>query len=176
MKITKTSIIFLLITLVPVFYAYNYFGGSRLNKDQVIEQVMHYAMSDITKRCQKDFGYSDADIAILEKELKRYLILAIVANNDSDGFGMYSKDVDNLWHSFILFTKNYSSFCDKYRGKFIHHNPRTDEMQTVKQRAEARQNLCNFIKMYEEIFEEEIHPVWVLDICENLEPTENIIV
>lgn len=81
---------------------------------------------------------------------------------------MCSKDVDNLWHSFILFTIHYASFCDTYNGKFIHHIPETDEHKTPQQLAEDRENFCAFIKRYEDTFKEEIHPVWLLDMCENV--------
>ena len=133
------------------------------SNNQVIEQVMAYSMADIIKRCQKDNGYTDKDMVILEKELKRYLILAIL---DAGKFGMYSKDVDNLWHSFILFTKNYSDFCNTYSKKFIHHVPKIDSLETPEQATQNRKNFSHFIKKYEEIFTEEIHPIWLIDIGE----------
>lgn len=34
-----------------------------------------------------------------------------------------SKEIDEMWHDFILFTKDYSEFCITYFGKFIHHYP-----------------------------------------------------
>jgi hypothetical protein len=32
-------------------------------------------------------------------------------------------DVDEGWHNFILFTKDYAEFCTRYFGHFIHHEP-----------------------------------------------------
>ncbi len=33
-------------------------------------------------------------------------------------------DIDNMWHSFLIFTKDYHAFCDNYlRGHFFHHEP-----------------------------------------------------
>jgi len=34
-----------------------------------------------------------------------------------------SKDIDEIWHNFILFTKDYQFFCDNYLQQFIHHIP-----------------------------------------------------
>ncbi|MEL7020620.1 MAG: hypothetical protein AAGK47_03355 [Bacteroidota bacterium] len=31
--------------------------------------------------------------------------------------------VDEMWHSFILYTEYYVSFCEKYLGEFKHHPP-----------------------------------------------------
>ncbi len=163
MKIIKITAACLLITWI----CYSHYPFSYVCTDQVIGQIMGYPMPDVIKRCQKDYGYTDEDMIILEKEFKRYLILAVLAKNNSDGVGMYSKDVDNLWHSFILFTKDYSDFCSKYSGKFIHHLPETSETKTSEQMAETQKDFYKFIKKYEETFAEEIHSVWLLDIFED---------
>lgn len=36
---------------------------------------------------------------------------------------MPSQVADDLWHEFILYTKNYQMFCDKAFGRFLHHTP-----------------------------------------------------
>lgn len=36
---------------------------------------------------------------------------------------MPSQVVDDLWHEFILYTKNYEAFCGKAFGRFLHHTP-----------------------------------------------------
>lgn len=34
--------------------------------------------------------------------------------------------IDEMWHCFILCTREYSDFCSKYFGKYIHHSPHTE--------------------------------------------------
>jgi hypothetical protein len=36
---------------------------------------------------------------------------------------MPSQVADDLWHEFILYTKNYEQFCRKAFGRFLHHTP-----------------------------------------------------
>lgn len=36
---------------------------------------------------------------------------------------MPSQVVDDLWHEFILYTKNYEVFCRQAFGRFLHHTP-----------------------------------------------------
>jgi hypothetical protein len=36
---------------------------------------------------------------------------------------MPSQVVDDLWHEFILHTKNYDAFCSRAFGRFLHHTP-----------------------------------------------------
>jgi hypothetical protein len=41
--------------------------------------------------------------------------------------GMCSTDVDEVWHAHILYTRDYAQFCDQIAGRFIHHQPTSDE-------------------------------------------------
>ena len=36
---------------------------------------------------------------------------------------MPSQVADDLWHEFILYTRNYAQFCRKAFGRFLHHTP-----------------------------------------------------
>jgi len=36
---------------------------------------------------------------------------------------MPSQAVDDAWHEFILFTRNYQAFCQRAFGRFLHHTP-----------------------------------------------------
>ncbi|MGC2310314.1 MAG: hypothetical protein WA432_01680 [Candidatus Babeliaceae bacterium] len=167
MKISK---IFILLPFVlTVFYLFNT-NNTIINKEekrQIIDAIMNYPMPNVIKRCQKDFDYTDEDMVILERELKHYLALSAFSKDDEAGNGMYSQDVDHLWHSFILFTKDYASFGDKYIGRFIHHVPETKTGRKFPGELElVAQDFQQFIKNYEEIFEEEVHPIWFLDMCE----------
>jgi hypothetical protein len=35
--------------------------------------------------------------------------------------------IDNMWHIFLLYTKDYKNFCSQYFSEFIDHNPTTDD-------------------------------------------------
>lgn len=35
--------------------------------------------------------------------------------------------IDEMWHNFLCFTKEYEAFCKRYLGIFIHHSPTTRE-------------------------------------------------
>lgn len=38
-----------------------------------------------------------------------------------------SYEIDQVWHSHILFSEHYARFCKRVAGKFIHHNPTPSE-------------------------------------------------
>jgi hypothetical protein len=96
------------------------------NKGIDIKKVMDYQMPDIIARYRKDYKVSEDVAKIHEVELKRYLILA-GDTDDGSSLGMMSTEVDNLWHTFLLFTKDYQIFCNEMFDKFIHHCPKTDK-------------------------------------------------
>ncbi len=55
-------------------------------------------------------------------EFKKYVALLTISQQS---LGMVSTKVDNLWHEFILFTREYMDFCQQFYGKYIHHRPYT---------------------------------------------------
>jgi len=52
-------------------------------------------------------------------------------------------EIDDMWHSFLLFTKDYTDFCHQYFGGFIHHTP-TTEAEKAKRR-NNQQEIDKFI-------------------------------
>src|SRR6266446_4491330 len=81
------------------------------NKKIDIQKVMDYPIPHIIARYRKDYNVSQDDAKIHEIELKRYLILAADISDDTENLDMMSTKVDNLWHTFLLFTKDYQIFC-----------------------------------------------------------------
>lgn len=53
-------------------------------------------------------------------ELKKWLVMA--AHRPDNDFVIFGA-VDRLWHTFVLFTREYAEFCDQVAGHFIHHVP-----------------------------------------------------
>jgi hypothetical protein len=63
-----------------------------------------------------------------------------------------------MWHTFLLFTKDYSEFCMRHFGFFIHHTPQTredrdswrkkievDQEQAMKERRQSLRGAYEFI-------------------------------
>jgi hypothetical protein len=58
------------------------------------------------------------DDAILE--FRRYLGLRAI---EGRSLLMFSKQVDNVWHACLLFSRLYADLCQQAFGQFIHHEP-----------------------------------------------------
>lgn len=166
---------YLIMLIVPIItiYSYSVYANkgaankmSVATQQEIIDRVLAYPMPHIIARCKKEHHYEDEDMLLLEKELKKYLILAIVHRGAELGNGMYSRDVDNLWHSFLLFTREYAAFCHEYAGFFIHHIPEIEDGRSAEKLLETQQDFLAFIDTYEKTFNQEINPIWLLDISE----------
>ena len=82
--------------------------------------IMTYPMERIVERYAADHHVPLEVAKEHERELKRYLALA--ALNPTHEYSM-TGPVDGLWHTFILFTRQYAEFCDEFAGRFLHHTP-----------------------------------------------------
>lgn len=57
----------------------------------------------------------------VERGLRQFFIVHL--HSGCDYVSMPSRVVDDLWHEFILYTREYRDFCRRAFGKFLHHLP-----------------------------------------------------
>ena len=91
---------------------------------------------------QPDFD--DAERGQVFEALKDYF--AICAADPAHRAGMPSRIVDEAWHTFILFTREYSDFCEHAFGGYLHHAPASaagndDDLRHTWRVACARENI-----------------------------------
>jgi hypothetical protein len=65
--------------------------------------------------------------------------------------------IDEMWHNFILFTKEYHFFCNRFFGRYFHHLPasktekleqqKKNELDPEKAKDEYLQKLAHVIRM-----------------------------
>jgi len=85
--------------------------------------VLGYAFPPgLLKRLEKRRpGIPPQDQALVERALRQYFLIYLKCGQRF--VSMPSQVVDDLWHEFILYTKNYQLFCQRAFGKFMHHTP-----------------------------------------------------
>lgn len=90
------------------------------------------AVSEVTRqrligRLQKDHGYSEAEAAdVLSATID---FLKLIALNPGRCFAP-SEKVDDGWHTFLLYTREYRAFCHTIAGRFIEHAPADNPEET----------------------------------------------
>ena len=94
-------------------------SADQLDRLRVIED---YDLWFIVERVREKGTLSaqQADEAVTE--FRKYMALVALGNPE---LGMHSSEVDEIWHNFILFTREYAEFCHRICGHMIHHRPNT---------------------------------------------------
>lgn len=112
------AIIWAAAAIVPAILAYLAISGHR--RSQYIDA---YRMPDaILKRFAATRPeLSDGQRVLVESALRQYFQICQRAKGKF--VSMPSQVVDDLWHEFILFTRNYALFCRKAFGRYLHHTP-----------------------------------------------------
>lgn len=87
---------------------------------QQLEQILAYRNEDIIYRFTAMMDITETEAEDIFTETKKFLYLSQLA-------GIFIPDelliLDEMWHNFILFTKEYQAFCEKNFGRFVHHQP-----------------------------------------------------
>lgn len=111
--------IFLLLLLAVTLYAlYRWWLESSRRRF-----LDHYRLPDavLGRFRLKHDNLSPAQEALVRDGLHQYFHICQRARGKF--VSMPSQVVDDLWHDFILFTRNYEAFCDRAFGRFLHHTP-----------------------------------------------------
>jgi hypothetical protein len=110
----KMSILILSLSMLSAY-------ASQKTVQEVVKSVMATDLKEVMKRHKEEMKVNEWQARNHERELKRFLACCIVFPTKE--FGMCSKEVDSVWHNFILFTEKYIEFCSKNAGRYLHHSP-----------------------------------------------------
>lgn len=89
-----------------------------------LEQILSYKNDNIISRFTDNYNISWEEAEDIFTETKKFLFISGLP-------GMFMPDdlsiIDEMWHNFICFTSEYTTFSEKYFGAYIHHTPATKE-------------------------------------------------
>ena len=72
------------------------------------------------------------------------------------------REVDEMWHEFILFTKDYSDFCQHYFGEYLHHLPNIFDNAPISMEEEDEEIAKLLPYIYDTLGEETMR-IWFAD-------------
>lgn len=123
-----------------------------LNTETKINLALSYENADIVEKfCAENEVEQDVAKQYFI-EIKKFLYLCA---NTTDRLAP-SAEIDKIWHTFILFTKDYRQYCVHFLGKFIDHVP-----EVRKDTTEPKENcLLNTVNHYENVFGDLNNEVW----------------
>lgn len=82
-------------------------------------EILAYQHDRLLHRYSVDYGVSFEESRRRFKALKEFLIVCAI----KPGYKVTSDPIDQMWHTFLLFTKDYKTFCEENLGMFINHEP-----------------------------------------------------
>jgi hypothetical protein len=114
-----------LVTVSPaaILASIAYSLWTRLQSHQRSEFIRNYDWPDglLNKLERQHAGFTRKETALVGNGLRQFF-LAYLMSGKKD-VAMPSQVADDLWHEFILYTREYRTFCDQAFGGFLHHTP-----------------------------------------------------
>jgi hypothetical protein len=92
----------------------------RLERERYIRSYV-FAASLLASLNERHPQLDESGRFLVARALRQFFL--VHGRADGATIGMPSKVVDDLWHAFILNTRDYERFCQKAFGKFFHHVP-----------------------------------------------------
>ena len=125
---------------------------TNLNDETKINLALSYENADIIEKLCSEYDFEKELAKEYFIEVKKFLYLCA---NTTDRLAP-SAEIDKIWHTFILFTKDYRQYCIHFLGKLIDHVP-----EVKKDTSTPTENcLLNTITNYESVFGELNNNVW----------------
>jgi uncharacterized membrane protein YgcG len=76
----------------------------------------------LLERLEKHYpGFERKDSALVSRGLRQFFLAYLMSGRRY--VSMPSQVADDLWHEFILYTRDYDAFCRRAFGGFLHHTP-----------------------------------------------------
>ncbi len=104
----------------------------RGRKRPPIQEVLSYDFPSLVENFSRRFKLPKRECIEIFTETKKWLWLANEFEFDRAVSAVNIEElplfphlliIDEMWHSFILFTVPYSEFCNSFFGAYIHHHP-----------------------------------------------------
>ena len=131
-----------------------------ISEDQlrILRNLEEFEAPFLKEKLAKDGKFEgDGEFAEAFFEWKRYVALSVLCRGVP--LSMASTEVDEVWHYFILFTREYRDFCHQVLGRFLHHSP---NVPSSPMSSDARGNL---VRNYRKHFGR-LAPLWARAIKE----------
>lgn len=93
---------------------------------QPLTRVVAYKNCEVVRRFREQFPVSEREAQEIFRETKKWLWLLSVAS--PPGRLAVTDPIlvlDEMWHAFLMYTKDYEEFCQRYFGRVLHHAPTT---------------------------------------------------
>jgi hypothetical protein len=103
---------------------------------RALTEVLGYRNERVITSFRKSYSLGAAASRELFRDVLRFLWLAAETKRALPIHSFHFL-LDEMWHAFVLHTRDYAVFCDKYMGRFMHHTPNSRTPPRVARRMTA---------------------------------------
>ena len=111
----------LIVVVVCGYMIATLFGAVRQYKRAEFIRNYNWPPGLLDKLSQKHPQFARKQSALVSQGLRQFFLAYL--NGGRKYVAMPSQVADDLWHEFILYTREYDSFCKQAFGRFLHHTP-----------------------------------------------------
>lgn len=119
MAALQTGVI--VVGLVATLAAFSVRGRFKSEHREAFIQNYRWPPGLLERFAEKHPDLTPAQREQVVRGLRQFFLVHL--RSDCDYVSMPSRVVDDLWHEFILYTREYRDFCRRAFGKFLHHLP-----------------------------------------------------
>lgn len=105
-----------------------------LMSQEQLQRILAYTNENVISRFTDQFAVNETEAEDIFTETKKFLFLLQQP-------GIFIPDellmLDEMWHNFILFTKDYDAFCQHFFGKYLHHLPASRQEKAANKKLET---------------------------------------
>ena len=139
-----------------------------MNEPTSLEDVLRYGHPGVVRRYAEDHQATPEEAAELFREMLKWLYLcARGTTGGPEGLILAVhpeiEKIDWMWHTFLLFTRDYAAFCDRYLGAFIHHVPEEGGDEAPAEESAVREALEKQYAFVYDVLGEETLQAWYGD-------------
>lgn len=99
--------------------------------ENLYNSIINYKNEDVIERFIDKYNIDENEALSIFEETKKWLWLCHMGAIGEKKFSFIIDDslliIDEMWHNFILFTKEYNDFCINNFGYYMHHQPTTKQ-------------------------------------------------
>mgnify|MGYP003387872369 CR=1 FL=1 len=89
------------------------------SNEVVLNEIILYEHIGVVARIMKELNMNEKEAKELFDDAKRFLFLSVTTDEKISPTTL----IDEAWHTFLLYTKDYYDFCFKHFGRMVHHKP-----------------------------------------------------
>ncbi len=123
-----------------------------MRKNCTLDNALDYKNEDVIFRFMKVFDVTEEQSILLFEETKKWLWLCYKTSGPESKTSVLIDNsmliIDEMWHNFILFTKDYERYCFDKFGFYIHHLP-TTKKESEEWGKDIEGNVNRYLKVIE---------------------------